>query len=66
MDDPIHNLLKKLLATEDVREFDALSTELRLLLHERIEQLRKDAKSLQAKPQRVERRKRPRDGAYKP
>ena len=65
MDDPIHKLLKELLATDDVVEFDALSVQLRSMLHERIEQLRNDTKSLKTKLTPVERRKRPRNGAKK-
>ena len=66
MDDPIHKLLKKLLATDDLVEFDALSLQLRTMLHERIEHLRNDAKSLKPKLNSPERRKRPRNGAKKP
>lgn len=65
VDDPIHKLLKKLLATDDLVEFDALSLQLRSMLHERIEQLRHEAKSLRPKVTPVERRKRPRNGAKK-
>jgi len=66
MDDVVHKLLKKLLATEDVAEFDALSLQLRSLLHERIEELRKEAKSLKPKSKIPDRRKAPRNGATKP
>ena len=65
MDDPIHKLLKKLIATDDLVEFDALSLQLRSMLHERIEHLRNEAKSLKPKLTPVERRKRPRNGAKK-
>jgi len=66
VDDPIQKLLKKLLATDDAAEFDALCAQLRSLLHERIEQLRKDAKSLKPNTKVSDRRKRPRNGAAKP
>lgn len=65
--DPIHNVLKKLLATEDLAEFDALSAQLRSMLHERIERLRKEAKSLNSNGRNVDRQRRSRDGtANKP
>jgi len=66
VDDPIQNLLKKLLTTDDVAEFDSLCVQLRSLLHERIELLRKDAKSLKPNTKITDRRKRPRNGAPKP
>jgi len=50
VDDPIHLLLKKLLATEDLVEFDAISLELKTQLHERVERLRKDAQGLKPNP----------------
>lgn len=65
MDDPIHKLLKKLLATDDLVEFDALSRQLRSMLHDHIELLRNEAKSLKPKIRTPERRKRPRDSATK-
>lgn len=65
VDDTIRNLLKKLLATDDVVEFDALSSELRSMLHERIEQLRNEAKSLKPRLRTPEQRKHPRNGATK-
>lgn len=61
-DDPIHNVLQKLLATEDLAEFDALSAQLRSMLHERIERLRKEAKSLNSNGRNVDRQRRSRDG----
>lgn len=64
VDDPIHALLKKLLATDDLVEFDSLSVQLRSMLHERIEQLRREAKSLKPTPQ-PERKGRPRNGSKK-
>ena len=64
MDDSIQKLLRELLATEDPVEFDTLSAQLRSLLHERIEKLRKEAAAL--KPRASERRKRPRNGEAKP
>jgi hypothetical protein len=66
VDDPIQKLLKTLLATDDVAEFDSLCARLRSLLNERIEQLRKDAKSLKPNTKISDRRKRPRNGAPKP
>ena len=66
VDDPIQKLLKTLLATDDVAEFDSLCAQLRSLLHERIEQLRKDAKSLKPNTKISDRRKHPRNGAPKP
>jgi hypothetical protein len=66
VDDPAHKLLKNLLATDDPVEFDALSLQLRSMLHERIEHLRNEAKSLKPKLNLVERKKRPRDGTKKP
>lgn len=65
VDDPIHTLLKKLLATDDLVEFEELSRQLRSMLHERIEQLRNEAKSLKPRARTPERRKRPRNGATK-
>ena len=65
MDDPIHKLLKKLLATNDLVEFDELSRQLSSMLHERIEQLGNEAKSLKPRVRTPERRKRPRNGATK-
>ncbi|HXJ87507.1 MAG TPA: hypothetical protein VMS18_11870 [Candidatus Binatia bacterium] len=64
VDDPIHALLKKLLATNDLVEFDSLSAQLRSMLHERIEQLRKDAKSLKPTP-KPERKRRLGNGSKK-
>jgi hypothetical protein len=65
VDDPIQKILKKLLATNDPLEFDALSSHLRTMLHERIEKLRKEARSL--KPSHAtERRNRPRSERNKP
>lgn len=66
MEDPIHKLLKNLLATDDPLEFDDLSRQLRTVLHDRIEQLRQDAKSLKPKQRSEERRKGPRHGTNKP
>jgi hypothetical protein len=66
VDDSIHKLLKKLLATDDPVEFDALSIQLRSLLHERIEQLRKEARSLKPNTKVSDRRKRPRNGSPTP
>lgn len=66
MDDPIQKLLKQLLATDDPVEFDALSTQLRSLLHERIEKLRKEARSLKPNTKVSDRRKFPRNGTPKP
>ena len=66
MEDPLHPLLKKLLQTQDPTEFEKLSVELRSLLHERIEALRKDAQSLKSKAIAAERRKRRRNGGNKP
>ena len=66
VDDPIHKLLKKLLATDDPAEFDGLSRQLRTVLHDRIEQLRKEAKSLKPKQRTTESRKRLRNGAETP
>jgi hypothetical protein len=60
VDDPIANLLKKLLDTEDMAEFEQVSGELKAALHERIEQLRKAARSLQEREKGMERRKAPR------
>lgn len=59
LEDPLHPLLDRLLATQDAAEFRNLSIELRSMLHERIESLRKDAQSL---AKNIERRKRRRDG----
>jgi hypothetical protein len=67
VDDPIHLLLKKLLATEDLVEFDALSLELRTKLHDRVDRLRKEAQALTRNPSDPEgRRRRPKDGGNKP
>lgn len=66
VDDPIHKLLKKLLASDDPVEFDGLSRQLRTVLHDRIEQLRRDAKSLRPKHRPAEPRKIPRNGTKKP
>ncbi len=66
MEDPIHPLLRKLLASEDPAEFEEISLQLRSMLHERIEQLRTQAQSLEAKEQRVDRRKRKRNGSNRP
>lgn len=66
VDDPIHKLLKKLLATDDPVEFDALSHQLRSMLHERIERLRSEARSLKPKLRTADRRNRPRNGVNKP
>ena len=66
MVDPIHPLLQKLLATEDPAEFEDISRQLRSMLHERIEQLRSQARELKNKEQKVERRKRRRNGSNKP
>lgn len=66
VDDPIHKLLKKLLATDDPAEFDGLSLQLRTVLHDRIEQLRKEARSLKPKQRPADRRKSPRNGTSKP
>lgn len=49
VDDSIHQLLQKLLETEDLAEFDAVSLELKRELHKRIENLRKDAQVLKRK-----------------
>ena len=66
MEDPLHPLLRKLLATEDAGEFEKLSHDLRSMLHERIEELRKDAQELQSKIRKDERRKRKRNGGNTP
>jgi hypothetical protein len=66
VDDLIHKLLSKLLATDDPVEFDSLSRQLRTVLHDRIEQLRKDAKSLKSKLRSSDRRKSPRNGTNNP
>ena len=66
VDDQIQVLLKKLLATEDLQEFEALSGQLKTALHDRIEKLRKDARGLTSKPGETERRKRPRSAKDKP
>ena len=66
MEDPLHPLLKKLLQTQDPAEFGQLSVELRSMLHERIEALRKDAQALKSKAIRTERRKRRRNEGNKP
>jgi len=67
VDDPIHLLLKKLLATEDLVEFDAISLELKTKLHERIEALREQAKGLRSDPAESHaRRKRTKDGGNNP
>jgi len=66
LEDPIHSLLRKLLATEDPGEFEKLSLQLRSMLHERIEQLRADAQALKAKEQKAEQRKRKRNGGNRP
>ena len=60
MEDYIHRLLQKLLATEDLAEFEALSTELKTALHERVESLRRHAQGLRPKAAPRERRKVPR------
>jgi len=54
------------LATEDHAEFEKLSHELRTMLHDRIEALRKDAQALQSKTRKTERRKRRRNGGNAP
>ena len=59
-------MLEKLLVTEDLVEFQALSMQLRSMLHERVENLRNDAKTLKSTAKPAERRKRPRDGPKKP
>ena len=66
MDDQIQVLLKKLLATEDLEEFEVLSRQLKTALHERIEKLREDARGLASNPGETERRKRPRSAKDKP
>lgn len=48
MDDPIHILLKELLAAKEPAEIDRLSVELRTALHERISAIRRQARSLTA------------------
>ena len=65
-EDPIHPLLRKLLASEDPAEFEEISLQLRSMLHERIEQLRKQAQSLKPKEHKVERRKRKRTDGNRP
>ena len=64
LDDPLHPLLRKLLATEDPAEFEELSLQLRTMLHNRIEQLRLEAKQVlkPTAPPKPERRKRKRNG----
>ena len=66
LEDPLHPLLKKLLATEDPAEFERLSHDLRTMLHERIEELRRDAQALQSKVKKTERRKRKRNDGNAP
>lgn len=66
VEDQIQRLLRKLLATEDAEEFETLSRELKTALHERIEQLRNEARGLKSKTIESERRKRPRNGKNKP
>lgn len=66
LEDPIQPLLRKLLASEDPAEFEEISLQLRSMLHERIEQLRKQAQSLKSKAQKVERRKRKRTDGNEP
>lgn len=66
VEDHIQSLLKKLLATEDAEEFEALSRELKTALHERIEKLREDARGLKSQTVENERRKRPRTFKNKP
>ena len=66
LEDPIHPLLRKLLATDDPVEFEEVSLQLRSMLHQRIEQLRADAQALKAKEQKLERRRRRRNDGNKP
>jgi hypothetical protein len=66
LEDPIHPLLRKLLATDDPVEFEKIGLQLRSMLHERIEALRADAQALKNKERKAERRKRKRNGGTKP
>lgn len=66
VEDPIQQLLKRLLATQDTAEFEELSRELKSALHERVEKLRKEAQGLKEQSAAAERRKRPRNGKNKP
>jgi hypothetical protein len=66
LEGPLHPLLRKLLATENPVEFEKLSHELRTMLHDRIEALRKDAQALQSKARKAERRKRKRNNGNAP
>lgn len=65
VDDPIYLLLKGLLETDEPAEFDALSEELKSALHERVENLRHQARSLKEKYSDLECRKRPRNNGKK-
>jgi len=66
VDDQIQDLLKKLLATEDLAEFEVLSRDLKAALHDRIEKLRLEARKLNSKSSEDDRPKRPRNGKNKP
>jgi hypothetical protein len=66
VEDPIYQLLEKLIATEDLAEFDSISLQLKSLLHERIENLRRDARALKHRSASSERRRRPRNVGNEP
>jgi hypothetical protein len=57
MEDPIQSLLSQLLAAKDAAEIDRLSTDLRSALHERIETVRRHARSISRKTGRTDRRR---------
>jgi len=57
LDDPIHSLLTRLLAAKDPVEIDSLSVELRAALHERINSLREEARSISRRSSRTDRKK---------
>lgn len=66
MDDYIQKLLKKLLATEDLAEFDELSLQLKSALRGRIDALREQARALKAMSNQASDKKRPTNGGKKP
>ncbi len=66
VEDAIHQLLKKLLATDDPVEFDSLSSQLKSTLHDRIERLRQQAQGLKDATRSSERRRKSRNGGNKP
>jgi hypothetical protein len=59
VDDPIHILLKELLAAKEPAAIDRLSLELRTALHERISAIRRQARSLTAFEPSSDRKKHP-------